>query len=226
MTEYLEILTRSALFAGVDSENAAAMLNCLGARLVTAKKGEYIFREGDRAQWVGMVAEGMVQIVRDDFYGNRTVMTAAQPGHLFGEMFACANIEFLPVSVIAVQDSRVILMDCRKILTVCSNACIFHNRIIRNLLQAVAEKNILLSQKIRYMSRHTTREKLMAYLLDQAKRSGADEFTIPFDRQSLADYLGVERSAMSAEIGKLKREGLIDTKGSLFRVFAPPENDH
>ena len=219
MKEYLGILQRSSLFAGMGEADIAAMLNCLSAKDVEVDKGETLFLEGEKPEYVGLVLSGRIQIVRDDFYGSRSVITAAETGDLFGEMFACANVEELPVSAVAVQDSRVLLMNCKKILTVCSNACIFHNRLIRNLLQAVAEKNIQLNQKIRFMSQPTTREKLLAYLLDQAKRHGSDAFTIPYDRQSLADYPGVERSAMSAEISRLRREGRIESKGSWFRVL-------
>ena len=108
------------------------------------------------------------------------------------------------------------LLDCRRILGICSNGCAFHSTLIRNLLRNVAEKNLLLNQKIELTSKKTTKEKLMAYLLLQAKEHGSNSFTIPCDRQSLADYLGIERSAMSAEIGKLKKAGRIDTHGSWF----------
>jgi CRP-like cAMP-binding protein len=80
----------------------------------------------------------------------------------------------------------------------------------------MAGKNLAMNQKIRYMSQKTTKDKLIAYLLDQAKQNNSSEFVIPFDRQALANYLGVERSAMSAEISKLKKNGQIDTKGSWF----------
>ena len=122
----------------------------------------------------------------------------------------------MPVSVIAVTDSEVLLLDCRRVFTSCSNACHFHSVLMKNLLQEMAQKNLALTRKIRYMSQKTTKEKLMAYLLDQAKQQGSKEFVIPHNRQSLADYLGVERSAMSAEISKLKRSGQIDTHGSWF----------
>ena len=134
----------------------------------------------------------------------------------FAEAFACAAIPTMPVSAFAKTDSTVLVMDHRKILTVCSNSCRFHNLLIKNLLQVVAQKNLALSSKIRLMSQKTTREKLLAYLLDQAKINGCTEFTIPLDRQALADYLGVERSAMSTELGKLKKQGIIDFKGSHF----------
>ena len=144
------------------------------------------------------------------------MLAVLQPGEMFAEAFSCAGLEKLPVSAIALKDSEVLLLDCRHVMTSCNKACHFHSVLIKNLLQDMAQKNLVLARKIRYMSEKTTREKLMSYLMDQAKQQKRAEFTIPYDRQSLADYLGVERSAMSAEISKLKKEGVIDTRGSWF----------
>ena len=221
MEEYFEILSRCPLFHGIDRGDLAGMLSCLGGKIMEIPKGGAVFLEGDPAQFVGIVLSGTVQIVRDDFYGNRSVLTAVPPGGLFAEAFSCAGLEALPVSAIALQASTVLLLDCKRVLQGCSNACPFHSRLIYNLLQGLAQKNLMLTQKIHYMSQKTTREKLMEYLLDQAKQHGSPEFVIPYDRQALADYLGVERSAMSAELGKLRKAGLIESRGSWFRVLAP-----
>lgn len=219
MDNYFEIYSRCPLFSGITQEEASGMLACLGGRIVEIPKGNPVCLEGDAASFVGVVLAGTVQVVREDYYGNRSVLTVIVPGGLFAEAFACAGVDALPVSVFALQNSTVLLLDCRRILTGCANACAFHTRLIRNLLQGIARKNLTLTQKIRYMSRKTTREKLMEYLTDQAKQQGAAEFVIPYDRQGLADYLGVERSAMSAEIGKLKKSGILDTKGAWFRIL-------
>ena len=162
---------------------------------------------------------GSVQILRDDYYGNRSVLTVVGPGGLFAEAFACAGLERMPVSAVAQLPGAVLLMDCRRVLRSCSNACPFHSRMVNNLLRGIAQKNLTLTQKIRYMSQKTTRDKLMEVLLDQAKAQHSAEFTIPFDRQSLADYMGVERSALSAEISRMRRDGLIESTGSRFRLL-------
>ncbi len=221
MEEYFEILSQCPLFTGITQAEMAEMLRCLDGKITETAKGDPVFLEGDPAWFVGVVLSGAVQIVRDDYYGNRSVLTVVSPGGLFAEAFACAGLEALPVSAIALQSSTVLLMDCRRVLTGCTHACPFHSRLMHNLLQGIAQKNLALTRKIRCMSPKTTREKLMEFLLDQAKQHGSPEFEIPFDRQALADYLGVERSAMSAEIGKLKKAGLIDTSGSRFRVLTP-----
>ena len=218
MEHFFEVLLTCPLFAGIRREELTSMLDCLGGKTVEISKGAPVFLEGDPAQFVGVVLSGAIQILRDDYYGNRSVMTAVEPGELFGEAFSCAGIKTLPVSAIALKNSTVLLLDCKHVLTVCPKACQFHNQLVNNLLRVMARKSLALSQKIQVMSHKTTKEKLMAYLLDQAKRKQSPEFVIPYDRQALADYLGVERSAMSAEISKLKKAGIIDSKGSWFRI--------
>lgn len=218
MEKYFAILSRCPLFAGVEQEELGLMLQCLGAREREIPKGEPVFLEGDPAGFIGAVLEGAVQVVRDDYYGTRSVLTVIEPGEIFGEAFSCAGVETMPVSAFALKGSKVLWLDCKRMLTVCSNACQFHNRMVANLLRAVARKNLTLSRKIQFMSQRTTKEKVMAYLLDQAKTQGSPAFTIPHDRQALADFLGVERSAMSAEIGKLKKAGVLDCKGPWFQL--------
>lgn len=219
MKEYFNLLLSTPLFNGIDPADLEPMLHCLGASTITSPKGDPVFLEGDAAGFIGVVLEGTVQVVQEDFYGNRNILSQAEKGQLFAESFACANIEAIPVSGYAVRNSKIMLLSCQKMLTICSSACVFHNQLVKNLLKVLAQKNLEMNNKIRFMSQKTTKEKLMAYLLEQAKANGSPEFTIPFDRQALADYLGVERSAMSAELGKLKKAGILDFKGSAFHLL-------
>lgn len=219
MKEYFPLLSASPLFHGISQEELENMLHCLGAKVLDVAKGEPVFLEGDAAGFIGVVLEGGIQVVQEDYFGNRSVIHHSLPGDIFAEAFSFTGLDTMPVSGYAVKNSRVMLLACRRMMTVCSNACNFHNILVKNLLQLVSRKNMMLSEKIRYMSRKTTREKLLAYLSDQAKQADGPEFTIPFDRQALADYLGVERSAMSAEISKLRRDGIIETQGSMFRIL-------
>ena len=219
MTDVQAALGACPLFAGIAPEHRAAMLSCLGARRRRVEKGEVVFLEGSPAEYVGVVLEGAAQVVRDDFYGNRTIQAVLEQGELFGETFACAGTARMPVTVEATKDAEVLLIRLRRITETCSNACEFHNRMVMNLLRAIAEKNLRLNQKLEITARRTTREKLLAYLTAQARQAGAERFTIPLDRQGLADYLGVERSALSAEIGKLRREGVLESERSSFRLL-------
>ena len=202
MEAYYEILSQCPLFAGITRQEMPEILNCLDKKVVEIPKGDPVFLEGEPDRFVGVV------------------LTVVAPGGMFAEAFVCAGLDALPVSAFAVQSSTVLLLDCSRVMTGCGHDCLFHSRLVYNLLQGIAQKNLALTEKIRFMSRKTTREKLMEFFLDQAKRHGSAEFTIPYDRQALADYLGVERSAMSAEIGKLRKDGLIETGGAWFRVAA------
>lgn len=219
MKKYFPVLENCSLFDGIRREDLSAILACLGARVITARKNTVIFSEGDPANYVGIVLSGSAQIVKEDFYGNRSIVAHIAPGELFGESFACAGVATLPVSITAAEDCEVMVIDCRRITVSCTSACAFHSRMIFNLLQVVAMKNLLFNQKIEITSKRTTREKLMAYLLNQAKLQGSSSFTIPYDRQGLADYLQVERSAMSAEISKLRKDGIIRCERSHFTLL-------
>lgn len=216
--QYLKNLQCCPLFAGVSPDELNAILDCLQARVMRADRGQTVFHEGEPAEQVGIVLSGWVQIVREDYFGNRSIIGRAEPGQLFGEAFACAGTD-MRASVIAAEDSEIMLVNCRKVLTLCKNSCSFHNTIIYNLLQIVARKNLMLSGKLEILSRRSTREKLMQYLLQEATSTGCSEFTIPYDRQGLADFLGVERSALSAEISKMRADQLIECRKNWFRLL-------
>lgn len=219
MEQYLPIIRTSKLFSGIETSNLSAMLGCLGARVLSFSKGNTILQEGQPAKDVGLLLSGSAQVLRVDYYGNRSIVANVSPAQLFGEAFACAEVEHLPVSVVATEPCQVMMIDCHRITITCDSACSFHNQMIFNLLKMVAQKNILFHQKIEITSQRSTREKLMAYLLMQAKEQGSSQFTIPFDRQALADYLEVERSGLSAEISKLRKEGVLDTKRNWFELL-------
>ena len=109
-------------------------------------------------------------------------------------------------------------MDVSRVLTVCGSACAFHARLMRNLLAVLAEKNLQFSEKLTYMTQRSTRQKLLSYLSAESLRRGAREFEIPFNRQQLADYLSVDRSALSGELSKLRGEGLLDYRKNKFTL--------
>ena len=219
MKDFYPILEQSPLFEAISMDDLRGLLGCIGGRVVEAGKGQVIMREGDPATHIGLVLSGAVQLVREDYYGNRSIVAHITPGQLFGETYACANVQALPVSIVADAPGKVLLMECRRITTSCTSACAFHSRIIYNLLRIVAAKNLVFDQKIQITSQRTTREKLMAYLLNQAKLQGSNRFTIPYDRQSLADYLEVDRSGLSAEISKLRREGVLESEKNQFTLL-------
>lgn len=219
MKDFLPILEVCPLFEGVRKEDLPVMLTCLGGRVLRCGKGQAIFSEGDEAKLVGILLAGSVHIIKEDFNGDRSIVSRIGPGELFAESFACAGVASMPVSVVAATDCTYMLIDSRRLTTSCSNACAFHSKTIYNLLRIVATRNLEFHQKMEITSKRTTREKLMAYLLSEAKRAGSNSFTIPYDRQALADFLQVERSAMSAEISKLRADGVLESKRNHFRLL-------
>ncbi|MBQ8357622.1 MAG: Crp/Fnr family transcriptional regulator [Clostridia bacterium] len=216
MKKYLEILRHCPLFDGIDSESLIRMLGCLGARVASFDKKYTVFAEGSPAKYIGIVLSGSVQIVQVDYYGNRSILSKIGAAHMFAEAFACAEIGAMPVTVIANEPCEVMLIDCGHILHTCTNNCGFHQQLIYNLMKDLATKTLLFHQRIEITAKRTTREKLMAYLALQAKEAGSNSFEIPFDRQELADYLDVDRSGLSAEISKLRREGVLTSAKNRF----------
>lgn len=220
MKKYISILQRSQLFAGVGEANIEAMLDCLSANLRDYKKGEYVLREGEHIDNVMILASGSLNIQKDDFWGNRSIINHISAGEMFGEAYIAPESGPLLNDVIALEDSDVMFFDFRKILTVCSSACRFHTTVVQNLFFAISEKNRQLVQKLGHMSKRTTRDKLISYLSEQAKRSGSSTFSIPFNRQQLADFLCVDRSAMSNELCKMRDDGLLTFKRNTFSLIS------
>lgn len=219
MKRYIPILKNTQLFSGASDEDIEAMLGCLQARLCTYKKGEYVLREGERIERLMMLVKGELHIQRDDYWGNRSIISMVGVGEMFGEAYAAPESGSLMNDVLAVEDSAVIFLDIGKLLMVCPNGCKFHAMAVKNLFFAISEKNRKLVRKLGYMSRRTTREKLIAYLSEEAKRQNSGAFSIPFNRQQLADFLSVDRSAMSNELCKLRDEGLIEFEKNRFRLL-------
>ena len=211
-------ISKTVLFQGTRPEDAEAMLKCLEAREKQFQKDETIYYVGDRVSELGLVLSGSVLIENDDLWGNRSILDRIGPGQIFAETYACVPGEKLLVTVTAAEKTEVLFLNVGKILRVCTNACSFHARLIRNLLTLSAQKNLNLSRRIFHTSAKSIRGRLLSYLSWQAVKQGSREFDIPFNRQQLADYLGVDRSAVSAELGKMKREGLIQVDRSHFRM--------
>ena len=159
---------------------------------------------------IGIVLSGSVLIIQEDIWGNWNILSKAGPGQTFAAVYACAPGSRLNVSVIAETPVTVMFLNVKRILNVCPSACSHHSRVIRNLLSELAEKNLRFNEKLTHMGQRTTRAKIMSYLSAEAQRLGKYEFDIPFSRQQLADYLGVERSGLSLELGKMKKDGLLD----------------
>lgn len=219
MKKYLDVLKNCKLFENISADDLFVMLGCLGAKVVSFDKKYTIFAEGSPARHIGIVLSGSAQIYQVDYYGNRSILSEIGPSEVFAEAFACAEITAMPVSVIANEPSEIMLIDCDHILHTCKNNCGFHQQLIFNLMKDLAVKTILFHQKIEITSKRSTRDKLLSYLMFQSKKANSSSFDIPFDRQELADYLDVDRSGLSVEIGKLKKEGIIDNRKNHFELL-------
>lgn len=209
MKQYIPTLKHTKLFAGVNDEEISAMLDCLQAKLLSYKKGDYVFRQGEPIDKIMVLLEGKLLIQKDDFWGNRSIVNVIDIGEMFGEAYVAPESGAILNDVIANADSVVIFFDIRKIISVCPSACDFHSRVVQNMFFAISEKNRKLIQKLGHLSKRSIRAKLISYLSEESKRQNQNTFTIPFNRQQLADFLSVDRSAMSSELCKMRDEGFL-----------------
>lgn len=219
MKKYVPILKKTKLFSGVGEEDVTSMLSCLGARLKSYKKGEFVLRQGEHLSDIVVLVDGKLHIQKDDYWGNRSILGLIDVGEMFGEAYVSPESSSLINDVVAVEDSTAIFFDVKRIITTCPSACRFHSMVVQNMFFAISEKNRKLVQKLGHMSKRTTREKLISYLSEEAGRQNSSSFSIPFNRQQLADFLSVDRSAMSNELCKMRDEGLLEFEKNKFRLL-------
>lgn len=205
---------------GMDESAIEEMLLCLSARTQTFGRNETILRSGEQVSSVGMVLSGLAFVEREDFWGNRSIFSEISPGMIFAETYACLSQVPIETSVIASEETTVMFLNVRKILTICTSACSFHSRLIQNLLTTLAQKNMTLTRKIQHISLKTIRDRLLSYLSFESFKAGSSVFEIPFNRQQLADYLSVDRSALSSEISKLQQEGILSCDKNKFKILS------
>ena len=219
MEKYLQNMKKCPLFEGIDDSSLLKMLCCLGARVEEYEKRNTILSEGEEAKNIAVLLSGEAQQIRIDYYGNRSIISEVSKNEVFGEDFACAEAGELPISVVAKEAAEVMFIDSSHLLHTCHNNCGFHQQLIYNLMKILASKTVRFHERIEITSHRTTREKLLAYLTIESKKQGKESFEIPFNRQELADFLEVERSGLSVEISKMKREGIIKNQKNKFTIL-------
>lgn len=218
METYYPVLRRAALFDGIDPADYPAMLRCLDARVRTYRAGQNVFTSGDSSWRPGIVLKGAVDVLRGDVWGNRNIIARIESGGMFGEAYAIACAGEIPVDALCADDADVLLFDWRGMLA--PAPCAFHARLTQNMLGILARKNITLGDKVDVLSKRRVRDKVLAFLWPFAQNADGGAFDIPFSREEMADFLGVDRSALSAELGRMRDAELIEFTKNRFRLLA------
>lgn len=211
---------KNALFTGISPQEIQKMLGCLSAREKRFWDQQQVWPAGEPMDQIGLVLEGRVLLENDDFWGNRFIASEVPAGSTVGEAYAL-TAEPLPFNAVSKGDSRVLFLDVRRMMRMCDNACSCHRAMNERLLKIIADQAKDADRKIKHLSGRTTRDKLLSYLSEEARRQQTAYIDLPFNRQELADYLSVERSAMSRELSKMKAEGLIDYSRNVFALKNP-----
>lgn len=210
MEKIFDVIQNSKLFSGMNESELVDLITCLSTTTKVYKKDDIIYRAGESISTIAMLLEGTIHLQKEDFWGNLSILTAVSPGEIFGEVFACLECEPMTYNAVATEYCAVMFIDIHRVLTTCSSACKFHAQLIRNLLSELADKNRILTQKMFHIQQRSTRDKLLSYLSEQSLKHGSPTFDIPFNRQQLADFLSVDRSAMSTELSKMRSEGILE----------------
>lgn len=218
MKNIIEILKRTPLFKGMSEDEISRALDFLEAKESAFEKNVFIFSLEATNPTVGIILSGSVVVIKEDFWGNRSMLAKLGPGDIFGEAFTCAQTEKLPVGVLASEKCEVLFIDYRKIISSPSALHSFQNKLIQNMMLILAGKNVMLTQKIEHLMKRSTREKLLSYLSAQALEKGSHVFDLPLSRQEMADYLAVDRSALSNELSKLQQDGLLTFRRNHFEL--------
>jgi len=216
MEKFLEIMQNTPLFKGIDSKDMEELLVHLSIGKREYKRGEFIYHAGEYTINMGMVLTGVVHIIKEDFWGNRDILAEIGAGGIFAENYMFLTNVLLEVSVITTEPTKVLFLDVRRLMSGSAESKGSNLIFIKNILSILAQKNLMLTRKMEYLSQRTTREKLLSYLSSESQRQNSAKFTIPFNRQQLADYLSVDRSAMSAMLGKLRDEGILEFNKNKF----------
>lgn len=207
------------LFKGVEYDEARLVLNCLQAEIKNFPKNTTVLEIGEKTNYIGVILEGSVLTEKTDFWGNRSILNKITVGDVFAESVCCSETVSSPINAVTAVNCVIMFIDYKRIITTCSSSCVFHTKLIENMLGILAEKNIMLTAKMEYLTRRSIKEKLLAYLSDCSQRAKSMEFDIPFNRQQLADFLAVDRSALSKVLSDLRDEGVLEYKKSSFVLY-------
>lgn len=216
-------ISKTALFQGCQENDIKHMAKRLNFKTVSYKKKDIIFSVGQTVTNIGLVLLGSVQIEHNDLFGNKSILAIIGVGGVFAEAYACARNEPLMIDVIANEDCEILFISASKLFENCSE-CDSRNKLIQNLVIIGAQKNLQLSKHNMHTTPKTIRGRLMSYFSEQISAQGRNKIIIPFDRQQLADYLNLDRSALSKELIKMKKDGLIEYHKNEFKIKLRNDN--
>ena len=209
----------SPLFDHISPDERTAMLSCIGYHIGNFKKGEVVHFEAENIRHIGILLSGTVDMVKEDIWGSRTLLLRIRKNEMFGETFACGEDNSSLVTFSVSEDARILFLPFDRVMHSCTMACRFHHQLIENMVHIIAKKNRDLMRKVEVVSKRTIREKLLAYLSLQAQEQGTRYIEIPFGRIELAEYLCVDRSALTRELARMKEEGILDFDRNCFRML-------
>lgn len=218
----IDLLYKNPLFNNFDKTTLEIFINSIDHKILYLDKDETLFYECDFFPYLCLLLEGEIMLSKSDEYGNRNIIDIVREGHMFAEAFSFTTDKISPVTAQAVKKCTVLLVNTDKLLRTENNDIeIIANKyqLVSNLLNIFANKNMILLSKIEIISRRNTREKILHYLELQKEVNHNKIFTIPYSRKEMADFLGVDRSALSRELGKLKEEGIIDFDKNIFKIL-------
>lgn len=210
---------QSPLFHGIAPEELSAVLSCIGYYIGSYQKGETLAFEEDSIKRVGVVLSGAVDMVKEDVWGSKTMLLRMQKNELFGETFACGEDNTSTVTFIVSENAEILFLPFDRVMHSCTAACGYHHQLIENMVHLIAKKNRDLIRKVEVVTKRTIREKLLAYLSIQMQMQHSRYFEVPLGRAALAEYLCVDRSALTRELAKMKAEGLVDYDRNCFRIL-------
>lgn len=205
----LKVLQQVPLFKGIEANEFGSLFGCVGAKREDFEKDAFISLDGDMTNSIGIVLSGHAQIIKEDIFGNRAILNQLATGSVFGESFVCGGHFALTVSVQATEKCSVLFLPFDRVMTICHSACGFHNTLVRNMVTMVARKNIKLLERLEVATKHTLREKMLTYLSQLSLEQSSSTVTSLLGRVDLADYLGVDRSALTRELNHMRDDGLL-----------------
>ncbi len=208
--ELKQVLAESVLFQGIPEDELGGLISCLSSKVHEYGKNEYIAIEDESFEGIGFVLSGEVTVIKENVSGNRTILANLKAGDFFGEIIAFSGVKTWPSTVLSLTESRIIFINPDKVLGYCSNACDSHKILLTNIARIVAQKTLILNKKVEYLTIKSMKGKLSKYLLEEYKKNGSLTFTMPLNREKLAEFLNVSRPSMSRELCNMRDAGIIE----------------